>query len=203
LPRPFAAAEADAGLRGLGDAVIGAVDHVLGGSGGGRQQCEVEIVAAVDGQLRDAGQINGGGLLRAFAVDDGRLGEHFNHLLELAHFEAHGQGEGVADADFDLLEDLRGKAGGFHADAVAPRRQEGEDEFSVVVRLRGALDGAVRVGRLELGAADGAAAGISDGAADFARIALRLRICWKAREGRDGQNRHRLHCTTPHVRHHG
>ncbi len=188
-----AAAEADAGLRGLGHAVVGAVDQVLGGGGGRGEQGEVEVIAAIDGQLRDAGQIDGGRLLGALAVDDGRFGGDFDDLLQPADFEAHGQGEGISDADLDALEDLRREASGLDADAVAAGRKDGEHELAGFVGFGGALDGAVRVGGHELRAADGGTAGVSNSAADFPGVALRLGICWKAGKGRDGQDRQRLH----------
>jgi len=194
-----AAAEADAGLRRLRHAVVGAVGEILRGGGGGRQQREVEIVAPVDRQLRDARQIDCRRLLGALGIYHRRFRQHLDDLLQFAHFHADRQREHFAHAHLDALEDLRREALRLDAHAVAARRQQREDKFAGLAGFGGALDGSLRVLRLELRAADHGAACVGDDAADLARIALRLWICWKAGDGRNGPQRHRLHRATPRL----
>ena len=127
---PTAAADTESGRGGRGDAVVAVIRHIVRVDDAGSQQRQVQVVAAVDGQILDAGRVDMVGLL-GLVVGDGdprRFRRDFNGLG--GHGYLGGKGLGLSHQHLQALGHVGSEPGQLEAERVEPGIDPAQDVFA-------------------------------------------------------------------------
>ena len=129
---PTATADAESGRGCRGDAEVTIVGHVVRVHDSRREKGQVQVVAAVDGEVLDAGRVDMVGLLGLVAGDDDPPCLRRDDDFFGGHDDLRGEGLGFSDQDLQILHHVGSEARQFEAKRVEARIDSAHDIFAEV-----------------------------------------------------------------------